>query len=54
MVLPGLAVMLMEGVRIGFTVIVIEFDVAVVVARQLAFEVSTQEIASPFVNDDDV
>ena len=46
--------MLMEGVRFGFTVIVMEFDVAVVEERQLAFDVSTQEMTSPFVKDEDV
>ena len=46
--------MLTLGVINGFTVIVIEFDVAVVVERQLAFDVSTQEMTSPFVKDEDV
>jgi hypothetical protein len=50
-VLPGLAVMITEGVTNGFTVIVMAFDVAVVGLAQLALLVSTQVTTSPLFND---
>jgi hypothetical protein len=39
---------------IGCTEIVMLFETTVVADRQLAFDVNTQEITSPFVSDDDV
>ena len=54
MLFPGLAEILTEGIINGFTIIVIELDVAVVADKQIAFDVSTQEMTSPLVRDEDV
>ena len=42
--------MLTDGVTVGFTVIVIEFEVAVVGDAQVAFEVITQVTTEPVAN----
>ena len=44
---------LTDGVNIGLTVILNEFDVAVVGLAHVAFEVITQVTASPFANADE-
>ena len=44
----GLAVILTEGVNVGFTTIVIVFDVAVIGLAQLALDVIIQSIVFPF------
>jgi hypothetical protein len=49
-VLPGLAVMLTDGVTVAPTVIVMPADVAVVVLTQASDEVMTTVITSPFAN----
>ena len=45
------AAMLNEGVTLGFTVIVTEFEVAVVGETQAAFDVITHETTAPFVKE---
>ena len=52
MLFPGLAEMLTEGIINGFTIIVIDLDVAVVADKQFAFDVNTQEMTSPLVSDE--
>ena len=47
MVVPGLAAILTLTGRLGFTVIVSEFDVAGLPVAQVAFEVSWQVTISP-------
>ena len=49
-VLPGLAVILTDGVTVAPTVIVMPADVAVVVLTQASDEVMTTVITSPFAN----
>ena len=49
-VLPGLAVMLTDGVTVAPTIIVIPGDVAVVGLAQLSEEVITTVITSPLTN----
>ena len=51
-VLPGLATILTDGVTFGFTVIVMELEVAVVGFAHGSDEVITQLITSPFTNDE--
>ena len=51
MVLPGLAAILTEGVTLAFTVMVIPVEVAVAGEGQVAFEVITHVIISPFANE---
>lgn len=46
------AAMLTDAVRIGLTVIVTEFDVAGLPVAQVALDVSTQRITSPFDSDE--
>ena len=48
MVVPGLAAILTLTGRLGFTVMVSEFDVAGLPVAQVAFEVSTQVTTSVF------
>ena len=49
-VLPGLAVILTDGVTVAPTVIVMPIDVAVVGLAQASDEVMTTVITSPFAN----
>ena len=49
-VFPVFAAILTDGVTIAFTVIAIEFDVAVAGEAQVAVEVITHITASPFAN----
>lgn len=51
---PGFAVMLTLTGKIGFTVIVITFDVAGLPEAHVAFDVSTQVIKSASANVDEV
>jgi hypothetical protein len=47
---PDVIAIVTDGVKIGFTVIAIELDVAVAGLTQLAFEVSIHVITSVFTN----
>ena len=53
-VLPGLAEILTETGRFGFTVIVTLFDVAGLPVAQVSLDVNCTEIRSPFTSVDDV
>ena len=53
-VLPGLAEILTETGRFGFTVIVTLFDVAGLPVAQVSLDVNCTEIISPFTKVDEV
>ncbi len=53
-VLPGLAEILTETGRFGFTVIAMLFDVAGLPVAQVSLDVNSTEIRSPFTKVDEV